>query len=162
MRGLLGPRGLQYYDGMVHYSYMRTYILAKPTAVKEDYLRAIFLLQEKSAHEIKLIDVAEYLGLSRSTVSERVQELVEQGYITHSKYAHISFTRLGYATAKKLTHKHRVIEVFLHEVLHLSTKASHAEAHRLEHALSDKVIKKLGVFLGNPAVDPHGTRIPKL
>lgn len=111
---------------------------------------------------MKLVDIADYLKLSRSTVSERVQELVEQGFIIHSKYAHISFTRRGYMTAKKLTHKHRVIEVFLHEVLHLSTKESHAEAHRLEHALSDTVIKKLGAFLGHPVFDPHGAHIPKL
>lgn len=138
---------------------MRTY---KPTAVKEDYLRAIFLLQERSADKVKLVDVAKHLGLSRSTVSERVQELVVQGYIKHSKYGQLSFTRHGHSVAHKLTHKHRVIEVFLHKVLRLSTKEAHTEAHRLEHALSDTVIKRLGDFLGNPKVDPHGALIPSI
>jgi len=146
-------------SGMLECSYMRT---SKPTAVKEDYLRAIFRLQEKGAESIRLIDVAGYLGLSRSTVSERVRELVEQKYVTHAKYGQLTFTRRGYEAAKKLTHKHRVIEVFLHDVLHLSTSEAHIEAHQLEHALSDKVIKKLGAFLGNPKVDPHGMRIPVL
>lgn len=142
---------------------MRTYRrTSRPTAVKEDYLRAIFLLQEKGGKAVKLIDVAEYLGLSRSTVSERMQELVAQRYIQHAKYGQLSFTTRGYAEAKKLTHKHRLVEVFLHETLHLSKRDAHAEAHRLEHTLSDKVIKKLGNFLGHPKVDPHGTRIPKL
>ena len=111
---------------------------------------------------MKSVDIAEYLGLSRSTVSERLQELADQGYITHVRYGNLSFTRRGAIEARKLTHKHRVIEVFLHDVLHLSDKESHEEAHQLEHALSDKVIKRLGSYLGNPTVDPHGARIPSI
>lgn len=141
-----------------------------PTAVKEDYLRVIFRLQEKSTDSsvpslssgVRLVDVAGYLGLSRSTVSERVRELVDQGYVTHAKYGQLSFTRSGYALAKKLTHKHRMVEVFLCDTLHLSKSEAHTEAHRLEHALSDKVIKRLGRFLGNPTIDPHGSKIPRL
>ncbi|MBM3261306.1 metal-dependent transcriptional regulator [Candidatus Kaiserbacteria bacterium] len=138
---------------------MRT---SKPTAVKEDYLRAIFRLQEDGAESVRLVDVAGYLGLSRSTVSERVRELVAQGYVKHAKYGQLSFTRRGRELAKKLTHKHRMVEVFLHDVLRLSKAEAHIEAHQLEHALSDTVIKRLGIFLGNPTVDPHGTRIPQL
>ena len=140
---------------------MRT-IAIQPTAVKEDYLRAIFRLQEKGAHEVRPVDVAADLGLSRSTVSERVHELVDQGYVAHPTYGGLSLTLRGNALAKKLTHKHRLIEVFLHTTLHMPKKAVHAEAHKLEHAFSDDVIKRLGVFLGNPSVDPHGTAIPKL
>ena len=134
----------------------------KPTAVKEDYLRAIFRLQEKGATEARLVDVAVNLGLSRSTVSERVRELVDQGYVAHAAYGSVSLTRRGRAMANTLTHKHRLIEVFLHTTLHMPKKSVHAEAHKLEHAFSDDVIKKLGVLLGNPSVDPHGAPIPAL
>lgn len=133
-----------------------------PTAVKEDYLRAIFRLQEDGAESVRLVDIAGYLGLSRSTVSERVRELVDQKYVTHAKYGQLTFTRRGYDLASKLTHKHRMVEVFLHDVLKLSKSEAHIEAHQLEHALSDKVIKKLGTFLGNPTHDPHGSLIPQL
>jgi DtxR family Mn-dependent transcriptional regulator len=133
-----------------------------PTTVKEDYLRAIFRLQEDGVDSVRLVDMAGYLGLSRSTVSERVRELVAQGYVKHAKYGQLTFTRRGHELAKKLTHKHRMVEVFLHDVLKLSKSEAHIEAHQLEHALSDKVIKKLGIFLGNPTVDPHGSLIPQL
>ncbi|MBI5003926.1 metal-dependent transcriptional regulator [Candidatus Kaiserbacteria bacterium] len=136
---------------------MRT---SKPTAVKEDYLRAFFRLQEQGVDSVRLVDIAGVLGLSRSTVSERVRELVDQGYVRHAKYGQLSFTRRGHELAKKLTHKHRVIEVFLHDVLKLSKSEAHVEAHRLEHALSDTVIKRLGAFLGDPTTDPHGSPIP--
>ncbi|MCI0558492.1 MAG: metal-dependent transcriptional regulator, partial [Nitrososphaera sp.] len=118
--------------------------VTKPTPVKEDYLRAVFLLQEKrvpapirqpaESRGVKLVDIARYLKLSRSTVSERVQELVAQRYLKHSKYGQLSFTRRGFDIAKKLTHKHRLVEVFLHHVLHLSKEDAHTEAHQLEHA----------------------------
>ena len=133
-----------------------------PTAVKEDYLRAIFRLQEDNAGPVQLVDVASYLGLSKSTVSERVHELTLGGYLKHQRYAHLQFTRRGYLAAKKLTHKHRVIEVFLHDVLHIPKNEVHREAHLLEHAVSDKVIKKLSFFLDNPTVDAHGAKIPPL
>lgn len=140
-------------------SYMRT---NRPTAVKEDYLRALFRLEEDAEGPVRLVDVAQYLKLSRSTVSERIRELAAHGYVTHAKYGELSFTRKGRTLAAKLTHKHRLVEVFLCETLGLSPSEAHAEAHELEHALSDKVTKKIGTFLGNPTVDPHGKRIPSL
>ncbi len=141
---------------------MRT---STPTAVKEDYLRAIYRLQEKSGSDnspVKLTDLAQTLGLSKSTVSERVDELSDQGLVVHAPYSPLTFTKKGRTLARKLTHKHRIIEVFLHDVLHIPKSEIHAEAHRLEHAMSDKVIKKLGDFLGNPTHDSHGAVIPEL
>jgi len=151
-----------YVSTMLNCSYMRTKGPKTPTAVKEDYLRAIFRLQEENPDPVRAVDVASYLHLSRSTVSERIRELDRQGYIKHAKYGRLSFTRRGHTVARKLTHKHRMIEVFLHDMLKFSASEAHTEAHRLEHALSDKVIERLGDLLGNPTVDPHGSQIPQL
>lgn len=109
-----------------------------------------------------MVDIAAQLGLSKSTVSERIQELAAQGYITHEKYSNPEFTPRGYELAKKLTHKHRLIEVFLHDILKVPLHQVHEEAHKLEHAMSDDVIKRLGTFLNNPTTDSHGTPIPPL
>ena len=133
-----------------------------PTQTREDYLRAIFRLQERSKNPVRLTDVAAQLALSKSTVSERVKELAAAGYLKHAKYAQLSFTRRGYEVAKKLTQKHRLIEVFLYKTLHIPKDKVHAEAHRLEHALSDMVAKRLSTFLGNPKRDPHGSKITTL
>lgn len=123
----------------------------------------MYRLQEKSGSEsVKMTDLAAMLGLSKSTVSERVDELEEQGLIHHAPYSPITFTKKGYEIARALTHKHRIIEVFLHDVLKIPADQIHEEAHRLEHAMSDKVITKLGDFLGNPTVDSHGSPIPSL
>lgn len=128
---------------------------------KEDYLRAIYRLNEDGADEVRAVDLAKQLGLSKSTVSERLQELVSQHLISSPKYGTITLSKKGRAIAANLTRKHRLIEVFLTKVLKMNERDVHTEAHALEHALSDAVAARLEKLLGSPARDPHGKRIPK-
>ncbi len=132
------------------------------TTTREDYLRAVYRLQEDGADAVRAVDLAKYLGLSKSTVSERLQELAKQKLIQSPKYGTITFTKKGNQIAQNLTRKHRLIEVFLTKVLHMKEGEVHVEAHALEHALSDKVAARLEALLGSPTTDPHGKHIPKL
>lgn len=127
------------------------------SATKEDYIRAIYLLESKSP--VGVTDIADKLKLSKSTVSERIKDLVRGGLVQASPYSDVTLTPVGKKTAKVLTYKHRIIEVFLNKTLGLSKNEVHAEAERLEHACSDEMIKKLAKFLKYPTVDPHGTKI---
>ena len=131
------------------------------TATREDYIRAIGLLQEKDG-SVQTVELARYLKLSKSTVSERLNELMRCGLVVRSHYSPIRLTRRGYKMSQSITHKHRVIEVFLNSVLKVPKSEVHKEANILEHAVSDEVIKKLSHFLGNPKKDPHGVLIPTL
>jgi DtxR family Mn-dependent transcriptional regulator len=131
------------------------------TATKEDYIRAIYIL-DTAQSETGVTDIANRLGLSKSTVSERVNELVNEGLVVSEPYGKVTLTKRGSEVGKKLTYKHRIIEVFLHNTLHIPKDKIHAEAERLEHAFSDDVIKRLATFLGNPTNDPHGSVIPKV
>lgn len=127
------------------------------SATKEDYLRAIYLLGLHAS--VGVTQVAERLHLSKSTVSERMKELVRDGLVIAAPYSDISLTPAGKQAAEVLTYKHRIIEVFLHDTLGISKNKVHAEAERLEHAFSDDVIKQLAEFLNHPTSDPHGTEI---
>ena len=129
---------------------------------REDYLRTIYWLYENNNGVVKSIDISNYLGLSKPAVSEMLKKLKRNKYIKMVPYSDIELTAKGFRLAKKLTYKHRVSEMFLKEILHLEDKYIHQEAHKLEHAFSDKVIKKLSKFLGNPKYCPHGNLIPKL
>lgn len=131
------------------------------TATKEDYVRAIYLL-DSTQGTTGVTDIANRLGLSKSTVSERVSELVNEGLVVSEPYGKVTLTKHGVEVGKKLTYKHRIIEVFLHNTLHIPKDKIHAEAERLEHAFSDEVVKRLASFLGNPTNDPHGSAIPKV
>ena len=129
------------------------------TANKEDYLRGLYILEEDN-REIKAIELANYLNVSKPSVSEMIQELNKEGFISYKKYSKIKFTTKGRRIAMKLTSKHRLIEIFLKNILHINSKNIHDEAHRLEHAFSDESISKLRKLLGNPKKDPHGKPIP--
>lgn len=130
------------------------------TPNKEDYLRGLYILEEEKG-EIKSIDLSHYLNVSKPSVSEMVQELNKEGLISYKKYSKINFTPKGREIAKKLTSKHRLIELFLKNILKINSKSIHQEAHRLEHAFSDESIAKLRILLGNPKKDPHGKPIPQ-
>ena len=107
------------------------------------------------------IELARNMGLAKSTISERLRELAAQGLIEAS-YSIVTLTVRGRVLARELTFKHRIIEVFLHDVLKMSLSKIHDEAHRLEHAFSDEAIRRLAKLVGNPKKDPHGEEIPRL
>ncbi len=131
------------------------------TATKEDYVRAIYILAV-AGKDTGVTHIARKLKLSKSTVSERVKELVRDGLAEAAPYAAVSLTKKGIETGKKLTYKHRLIEVFLYQTLHIPKDKIHAEAEKLEHAFSDEVIKRLAKFLGYPKSDPHGSVLPEI
>jgi DtxR family Mn-dependent transcriptional regulator len=130
------------------------------TPTLEDYIRAIYLL-EKTVGAPGVNQIAEKLGLSKSTVSERIKDLTAAGYTATKPYAPITLTSKGKKFGINLTYKHRLIEVFLAQTLKVPDHLVHAEAERLEHAFSDRTIKKLDAFLQFPTHDPHGSIIPR-
>jgi DtxR family Mn-dependent transcriptional regulator len=131
------------------------------SATKEDYIRAIYILQE-SEKGTGVTQIADRLNLSKSTVSERMKELVKDGLVVADPYTQVELTKKGMNIGERMTYKHRVIEVFLNDVLKVPKDEIHAEAEKLEHAVSDDVILRLAKFLEHPTKDPHGTPIPKV
>lgn len=127
---------------------------------REDYIRAIYLLEE-AGEDPGIIQISKRLNLSKSTVSERIKELTADGFTVSKPYSTISLTKRGYELGKKMTYKHRLIEVFLHQTLKLEAHKIHQEAERLEHAFSDEAIELLDTFLKHPTHDPHGSPIKK-
>lgn len=131
---------------------------------QQDYLRAIYTLGEDNLNKrqgIKSVKLAEFLGISKPGVSQMLKKLAEDKLIESNPYSNICLTSIGYKKAKKSVYNYRVIEVFLKKILDYQNndvKLRH-EAHKLEHAFSDKSIKKLDNFLKNPKKCPHGNKI---
>ncbi|MBU1704955.1 MAG: DtxR family transcriptional regulator [Nanoarchaeota archaeon] len=127
----------------------------------ENYLQTMYYLFEKDTNKgIKSIDIAKELKISRPSVSSMVKKLAKEGYLIADKYSKIFLTEFGKKEARKLMHKHRVIEVFLVDVLGHNVDNVHEEAHELEHAFSDESIEKLDGLLNNPRLSPMGKSIP--
>jgi DtxR family Mn-dependent transcriptional regulator len=72
----------------------------------------------------------------------------------------VELTDRGLAVALEMLRHHRLIELFLAELLDMSWDQVHAEAERLEHALSEELEERIAAKLGQPTHDPHGDPIP--
>lgn len=128
------------------------------TRSREDYLRAMYVLEENDG--VKSVKLANYLNVSKPSVSEMMRNMGSEGLVTYRRYGSVKFTGKGRRMGVKLTAKHRLIELFLRDVLKLKSKELHDEAHRLEHAFSDESIRSMKKLLHNPKFDPHGKPIP--
>lgn len=132
-----------------------------PKQNQEDYLRAIYYLREKTGRqETNSVDIANSLNISKAAVSKMLKKLAARGVVRMRPYSSICLTKKGFKTAANLTYKHRMIEVFLVNILKVKKKDIHQEAHNLEHAFSDRVVKKLARFLNYPKICPSGKIIP--
>jgi DtxR family transcriptional regulator, Mn-dependent transcriptional regulator len=129
------------------------------TPVVEDYLKAIWMLQQIES-PVSTSRIAERLQLTAAAVTAMVKRLADQKLLRHEPYYGVSLTATGELAALRIIRRHRVLELFLSEVLGYSWEAVHEEAERLEHAASDELIQRLARLLGEPDRDPHGSVIP--
>lgn len=134
-----------------------------PKQNQEDYLRAMYALYERDEDQVlSSVDIAQQLGVSKAAVSKMLKKMNEAHLIKMTPYSSVTFLSRGVRAAEKVTYKHRIIEVFLAEVLKMDKTKIHAEAHALEHAFTDESIKKLANFLGDPKRCPCGNDIPEI
>ncbi|MBW2079325.1 MAG: DtxR family transcriptional regulator [Deltaproteobacteria bacterium] len=130
----------------------------------EDYMRSLYFLYEKlddKSKGIRPVDLAREMGLTKSSISSMSKKLMKLGYIKTKPYSSIFLTRKGMREARRIMHNHRIIEVFLKNVLRYNVSRVHEEANRLEHAFSQESIKRLDRFLRHPHISPEGLEIPK-
>jgi DtxR family Mn-dependent transcriptional regulator len=89
-----------------------------------------------------------------------VKKLAALGLAEHSPYRGAALTDAGARVALEVIRHHRLLEQYLAETLGLGADAVHAEADRLEHALSEDLEARIDEQLGFPTHDPHGEPIP--
>jgi DtxR family Mn-dependent transcriptional regulator len=89
-----------------------------------------------------------------------LKRLAEQELVEHVPYYGARLTAEGEREAVRLIRRHRVLELFLVQVLGYTWDRVHEEAERLEHAATDELIDRMAKTLGEPALDPHGAPIP--
>ena len=89
-----------------------------------------------------------------------LKRLDELGLITHTPYRGVRLTPAGRRIALEVVRHHRLLELFLAEMLNMPWDRVHAEAEVLEHVLSEELEELIAAKLGNPTHDPHGDPIP--
>jgi DtxR family transcriptional regulator, Mn-dependent transcriptional regulator len=129
--------------------------------VVDDYLKTIYHFTEwQDAARITPSQLAQELGLAPSSVTEMVQKLAAQGYVTHRRYGPVSLTPAGEKRAAAVIRRHRLIETWLVREFGYGWDEVHDEAEILEHSLSDRLLAGIDERLGHPRFDPHGDAIP--
>ena len=102
----------------------------------EMYLESIFVLSKKNKTVLS-IDVCEYMGYSKPSVSRAVGLLKNNGFISVSKEGYLTLTKTGEETAKKLFERHTVLSEFLIS-LGVDENVATEDACRIEHVISEE------------------------
>ena len=98
--------------------------------------------------------------LSDATVTQLFKWLSERGYVRYVPYHGVELTEEGNVMATELVRRHRLLELFLVQIMSFPLDEVDAEAEQLEHAISDAFVDRMDVMLDHPTEDPHGDPIP--
>ncbi|MBF8148907.1 metal-dependent transcriptional regulator [Winogradskyella sp. F6397] len=130
------------------------------TLAEENYLKAIYHLEQQFKNGVSTNALAEEMNTKASSATDMVKKLADKNMLTHIPYQGATLSEAGRICAVKVIRRHRLWEVFLVEKLNFSWDEVHEVAEHLEHINSDKLVDELDAFLGYPTYDPHGDPIP--
>jgi DtxR family Mn-dependent transcriptional regulator len=134
-----------------------------PSSTVENYLKTIYLGSATSGIPSRLLamgHLASALGVTPGTATTMVKTLAESGLVKYEPYSGVALTKAGEKLAARVLRRHRLVELFLVQVMGLRWDEVHEEAELLEHVVSDRLIDRMDEMLGRPEVDPHGDPIP--
>jgi DtxR family transcriptional regulator, Mn-dependent transcriptional regulator len=127
----------------------------KTSVSQEDYLKAIWEMSEENQIPISA-RLAEELDVTPPAVTAAVKRMARDGHIKVQRGGHILLTNKGRKVAQHLMLRHQLAEMLLTEVIGLPWAKSHAEAERLEHAISPEVEALLLKRFSSHKTCPHG------
>lgn len=127
----------------------------------EDYLKAIYDLTAEYGRA-STNQIAERMGVKPASVTGMIQKmaLLDPPLVEYQKHHGVMLTGAGLEMALEIIRHHRLLELFLQEVLGYSWDEVHGEADRLEHVISEDMEERISQALGDPSRDPHGEPIP--
>ncbi|OFW13642.1 MAG: hypothetical protein A3F69_04840 [Acidobacteria bacterium RIFCSPLOWO2_12_FULL_66_10] len=134
-----------------------------PSSTVENYLKAIYQGQSalpRSEHLVPMGYVASALGVTPGTATTMVKTLAESGLVDYEPYSGVRLNARGERLAGLVLRRHRLVELFLVQVMGMSWAEVHDEAEHLEHVVSERLIELIDEMLGRPTHDPHGDPIP--
>ncbi len=124
----------------------------------EEYLEAIYDIAGTEG-VAKTTAIAKCLKVAPASVTEALQSLAEKNLVNYEPYRGASLTGEGKKIAETIKRRHRLLEVFLADVLHINRAKVHDEACRMEHTISEETECALCKMLDAPSRCPHGSPI---
>ena len=112
----------------------------------EMYLETIYILSQKSRY-VRAIDVGEYMGYSKPSVSRAMGLLKQGGYVVSDDDGYLSLTASGREIAAKIYERHTVLTDLLTR-LGVDEKTAAADACRIEHVISEQSFQAIRRHIG--------------
>ncbi len=112
------------------------------TASQEMYLKTIFLICEE--HKVARVkDIAASLDVSMSSVNGGIKGLVARGLCEHNRYGYVDLSEEGRRIAEDVVERHRVLTIFLRDVLGVSEQVALDDACEMEHVVSHETVQRV-------------------
>lgn len=129
------------------------------SAAMDTYLHALLLLTDHGQHA-DTGELAARVGVSPAAASQMLKKLAEKGMVKVEPYRGAELTTEGLHRALRVVRRHRLLEVFLHEIVGFELQDLHARALALQPTIDDAFEDRIDAMLEHPQVDPHGKPIP--
>lgn len=107
----------------------------------EMYIETIYVLSKKRSF-VRAIDVSEYMGYSKPSVSRAIGLLKKGGFVTVNDDGHLSLTESGLEVAEKLYERHTLLSGFL-MAIGVDEQTATDDACKIEHVISDKTFEAI-------------------
>ncbi|MCE1252495.1 MAG: metal-dependent transcriptional regulator [Anaerolineae bacterium] len=131
---------------------------SRPSPTIEDYLAALYVMQ-RDGENIVAARVAESLEVSAPTVTITLKRMERDGWLS-AESKNITLTEAGIQAAQSVIRRHMLTEWMLARMLNVPWSRIHAEAHQIEHTISDEIEAQMRAQLSDPQLCPHGNPLP--
>jgi DtxR family Mn-dependent transcriptional regulator len=127
----------------------------------EDYIKTIYQITRNN-ERATTNQIAEALDIKPASVTGMIKKLASTNppLVEYQRHRGVVLTEPGMQVALEILRHHRLLEMFLHQILGYDWDEVHDEAERLEHVISEEFEERMAQALGNPSHDPHGDPIP--
>lgn len=128
----------------------------------EDYLKTIYKLESETPANkgVSTSRLADEMGVANASVTNMLKRLSDMKMVKYESYYGSRLTEAGQKIALEIIRHHRLLELYLKEILGYSWDEVHDEAEKLEHHISEQFEDKIAELLNHPTEDPHGDPIP--
>ena len=130
-----------------------------PSAAMREYLAEIYRLQEDSP-TVSTTSLAERLEVSPPAVPRMLKRLKSAGFVKHIPYQGVELTERGREKALQEIRRHRILEVFLVDIMQFTWDEAHEHADELGRGLNDVLTQRMAEMTNYPQRCPHGEPIP--
>lgn len=126
-----------------------------------DYLKAIYTLT-LDQDTTNTMALADFLNVRPPSITSMLIKLANQepALVDYQKHQGVNLTEAGKRLALRLLRRHRLLELFLVNILDYQWEDVHTEADELEHVISEKFENQIAELMDDPKFDPHGDPIP--